>query len=528
MRSVSLTDRDTPSHTLQRWGRWLTVTTGIIGILVLVGWLFNIGILKRPIPKLVAMNPVTALCFVLSSFSLLVFTRPNLTRQVKNMAYAAAYLVMIASLVKMYGVISGINTHIDSWLFPDRIKADLLGNISNRMAPNTALAFLAMGVAILFINRRTKGGRMPSQYIALFISAIGMLSLLGYIYRVQAFYGVLKYIPMAIHTALCFLLLATAIFFAHPRRGLMATFTGTEAGATSAQLLIPAAIFIPQILGLFRLYTAWQGVLSLELGTAVLILFTMIIFLIMVWFNIRKLNKKENLRREAELRIQAVNKELEAFSYTVSHDLRAPLRAIQGYTQMLKEDYEGTIDDEGKRIIEVVRFNTTKMGMLIDDLLAFARLGRKDVQKTMIDMNELTRDVLSELNKSVDHHAQVAITDLPAIYGDHTLIRQVMLNLIANALKYSSKKENPAVWITSEEKNHEIIFSVKDNGAGFDMRFADKLFGVFQRLHAQEEFDGTGIGLAIVSRIITKHGGKVWAEGEVDKGATFYFTLPEN
>ncbi|HVV55315.1 MAG TPA: ATP-binding protein, partial [Mucilaginibacter sp.] len=513
MRSVSLTDRYILKHSLQRWGRWLTAATGIIGSLVLAGWLFNVGILKRPIPKLVAMNPVTALCFVLSSFSLFTLTRSDITRQAKNIAYAAAYLVIIIGTVKMYGVVSGINTHIDSWLFPDRIKADLLGNISNRMAPNTALAFLAVGVAILFINKTTKGGRMPSQYIALLISTIGMLSLLGYIYRVQAFYGVLKYIPMAIHTALCFLLLATAIFFAHPRRGLMAAFTSTETGATSARLLIPAAIFIPQVLGLFRLYTAWDGVFSLELGTAILILFTMIIFLIMVWFNIRELNKKEIMRREAELRIQAANKELEAFSYTVSHDLRAPLRAIQGYTQMLKEDYESTIDDEGKRIIEVVRYNTTKMGMLIDDLLAFARLGRRDIQKTVVDMNELTSDVIAELNKSMEHRAQITISELHPAYGDHNLLRQVMQNLVANALKYSSKKENPAVWITSEEKNHEIIFSVKDNGAGFDMRFADKLFGVFQRLHAQEEFDGTGIGLAIVSRIITKHGGKVWAEG---------------
>src|SRR5665647_2514074 len=233
-------------------------------------------------------------------------------------------------------------------------------------------------------------------------------------------------------------------------------------------------------------------------------------------------------RKKAEEQLQAVNKELEAFSYSVSHDLRAPLRAVNGYAQMLNEDYGTKLDEEGKRIIENIKYNATKMGMLIDDLLTFSRLGRKEIQKSNIDMNELTKEVLIGINKSIAHSAEIKIGKLHSAKADYSLLYQVMFNLISNAVKYSSKKENSLIEIFSEEKNNKIIFSVKDNGAGFDMRYADKLFGVFQRLHSQEDFEGTGVGLAIVQRVIAKHNGRVWAEGRVNEGATFNFSLSIN
>ena len=234
------------------------------------------------------------------------------------------------------------------------------------------------------------------------------------------------------------------------------------------------------------------------------------------------------LRKDAVDQLQAVNKELEAFSYSVSHDLRAPLRAMNGYAEMLKEDYGTKLDEEGKRIIETITDNSTRMGILIDDLLAFSRLGRKEIQKIKIDMIKMVEEVLNELNKSMTHNTKIKVGKLHEVNADYTLLHQVMFNLISNAVKYSSKKKYPVVEISSEEKNGEIIFSVKDNGVGFDMRFAHKLFGIFQRLHKSKDFEGTGVGLAIVHRIISKHGGKVWAEAEFEKGATFNFVLPIN
>ncbi|HWY10439.1 MAG TPA: PAS domain S-box protein [Bacteroidia bacterium] len=230
-------------------------------------------------------------------------------------------------------------------------------------------------------------------------------------------------------------------------------------------------------------------------------------------------------RKKAEDQLLAVNKELEAFSYSVSHDLRAPLRAINGYAQMLNEDYGSKFDDEGKRIIDTIRYNAARMGTLIDDLLSFSRLGRKEVHKTVINMNELIEVMQNEMDKSLINNAKIKVDKLHKVKADYGLLQHVMFNLLSNAIKYSSKEKNPLIEISSEEKGNEIIFSVKDNGAGFDMRYYDKLFGVFQRLHTQDEFEGTGVGLAIVQRIIGKHGGKVWAEGKVDEGATFYFSL---
>ena len=237
-------------------------------------------------------------------------------------------------------------------------------------------------------------------------------------------------------------------------------------------------------------------------------------------------NVTERIRSEEQL--IELNKELESFSYSVSHDLRAPLRAIDGYAGILEEDYEKILDDEGKRLLEAVKYNEKKMGNLIDDLLTFSRIGKKELTKTDLHMNELVEGALYELNKSIKHQAKVKINYLYPAKGDYGLINQVVINLLSNAIKYSAKVKEPLIEISSEKNDNEIIYSIKDNGAGFDMRYVHKLFGVFQRLHTADEFEGTGVGLAIVQRIMTKHGGKVWAEGEKNKGATFKFSLPVN
>ncbi|OGU43904.1 MAG: hypothetical protein A2000_01790 [Ignavibacteria bacterium GWB2_36_8] len=234
----------------------------------------------------------------------------------------------------------------------------------------------------------------------------------------------------------------------------------------------------------------------------------------------------EELVKDRTSQLEAANKDMESFSYSVSHDLRAPLRAVSGYARMLEQDYSNLLDKEGNRLLGVIQSNAKTMGSLIDDLLALSRLGRKEIRKSLIDMTKLTKTVLQEINKITSNNAEVKINKLHPVMADNSLMSQVMTNLLSNAIKYSSKKEKPVVKISSEEKDGQFIYSVSDNGAGFDMQYAQKLFGVFQRLHASHEFEGTGVGLAIVHLLIRKHGGNVWAEGEVNKGATFYFSLP--
>lgn len=233
-------------------------------------------------------------------------------------------------------------------------------------------------------------------------------------------------------------------------------------------------------------------------------------------------------RKKSEQQLATANKELEAFSYTISHDLRAPLRAIHGYSSILAEDYQTILDTEGSRLITQVQRNAKRMGALIDDLLSFSQLGRKEVKKTEIDMKKLVEGAI-EIVKAADKHAvNIIYNGLHPVYGDFSLIGQVMVNLISNAVKYSSKNPSPLVEISSVKEKNEVIYSVKDNGVGFDMQYAHKLFGVFERLHSNEEFSGTGVGLAITERIIAKHKGRIWAVGELGEGATFYFALPNS
>ncbi|HJP63831.1 MAG TPA: ATP-binding protein [Mucilaginibacter sp.] len=236
----------------------------------------------------------------------------------------------------------------------------------------------------------------------------------------------------------------------------------------------------------------------------------------------------DNKVTERTTQLQNANKELEAFSYSVSHDLRTPLRAVNGYSIMLKEDYEDKLDAEGVRIINNIINNAKTMGQLIDELLAFSRLGKKELALAKVDMKPLVQTVIEEL---LDNEARekynIDIGALPASKADKSMIKQVLMNLVGNAIKYSSKRTDPLIEIRGQEEENRMVYSVKDNGVGFDMAYAGKLFGVFQRLHSQEEFEGTGVGLALVKRIIDKHGGEIWAEAEENKGATFYFSLPK-
>jgi len=222
------------------------------------------------------------------------------------------------------------------------------------------------------------------------------------------------------------------------------------------------------------------------------------------------------------------SKEMEAFSYSVSHDLRAPLRAIDGFTQILVEDHSEKLDDEGKRVAGIIRASTVQMGKLIDDLLSFSRLGRQAITKNIVAMSTLVNDIINELKKTAPKRdIEFIVKDIPNAMADVDMMRVALTNLLANAFKFTSKKTKAVIEIGSKNENNTITYYIKDNGVGFDMKYIDKLFGVFQRLHSTEDFEGTGIGLSNVKRVIERHGGKVWAESKVGEGATFYFTLPK-
>ena len=230
--------------------------------------------------------------------------------------------------------------------------------------------------------------------------------------------------------------------------------------------------------------------------------------------------------RERTDELEAANRELESFSFSVSHDLRAPLRAIDGFSRILTEEYAAHMPLEAQEMLDRVTIKARRMERLIEDLLRFSRLGRQSLSKKPVKIAALMNEVLEELRKdTAERQVEIGVGDLPDCLGDASLLKQVFANLLSNAFKFTRHKEKATIEVGCRREEADQIYFVRDNGAGFDMRYADRLFGVFQRLHREDQFEGTGVGLSIVQRIVLRHGGRIWADAEVDKGATFYFTL---
>jgi light-regulated signal transduction histidine kinase (bacteriophytochrome) len=241
----------------------------------------------------------------------------------------------------------------------------------------------------------------------------------------------------------------------------------------------------------------------------------------------KELQHSQEALRSLNTRLEDANKELESFSYSVSHDLRSPLRSINGFSQMLAKDPQSTLSPEARRYLDIIIGASRQMDQLIDDLLEFSKMGRAEMRHASVELDALVQETIRTLEMAVEgRNIAWRIAPLPRVIGDAAMLKQVFANLLGNAVKYTRPREAAVIEIgTAGEQDGRVIVSVRDNGVGFDMQYVDKLFGVFQRLHRADEFEGTGIGLASVRRIVERHGGRTWAEGKADQGATFYFTL---
>jgi signal transduction histidine kinase len=501
-----------------------------VGVFVLAGWQWDIEFFKRLLPGLVSMNPVTAVAFILAGWSLhqqreaLISTRP--------LARLAALAVLAIGATTLWNTVFGWNLDYDQFLFASKLAQD--GTFPNRMAPNTALMFALTGLALLLLDTKTRRGFRPAEPLALAAVLIALLALIGYGYRVQWLYGVAAFIPMALHTAVLFLVLSLGVLGVRPDSGLMALVTGDSPGGALIRTLFPLVVAVQFVLGWLNLLGGRLGLYGTELGVALLVSASIVVFAALLGWSAWSLHRTDRAReREAAARqrqsvaLAEINRELEAFAYSVSHDLRSPLRHIRAYADLLQGETAGRLSDPARRHLAVIREAGEEMSRLIDDLLAFSCTARVALHQEPVALSALVAATVRGLEMETrDRNVVWRVQPLPEVTGDASLLRQVLANLLGNAIKYTRGRDPAVIEVgRAGRENDRLVFFVRDNGAGFDPRHAHRLFGVFQRLHRAEEFEGTGIGLALVRRVIARHGGRTWAEGTVNGGATFYFTL---
>jgi|GEM_PF-2730137 len=520
-------------------------STAAISLLALAGSTAHV-----PLFAFMAINPMIALAFILASVSVLSLHRLESQKIGSQLGDILAISIVLIGAITLLSSWFHWNLEIDGWLPPEQRTTQLAQAIA--VPPKAGLAVMLIGVALLF-QRPVR----PHRFVELFsfsAMGIGLLSLQGYAFGLLELFTDSKFIPMSIATGIGFTFMGIAILLARPERGAIGVIVSDTAGGLLARRLLPMAIILPIGLGMLRLAGENAGWYNTKFGVALFTTAFIVLFLTLTWWTARLLHRLDLKRRAAESatqdseeRIRALNLELEqrfaertaaleaanaanedlqSFSYSVSHDLRAPLRAIGGFSRIVIEDHSAAMDADGVRYLNQVEKSARQMGQLIDDLLTFSRTGRQELQVQPVCTNSVVKAALEDLkamreNRRVD----LCIRELPDCDADPSLLRQVWLNLLANALKYTSKRDPAVITIGSRREGETDIFFVQDNGAGFDMKYADKLFGVFQRLHLADDYEGTGVGLALVQRIVQRHGGRIWTEAEVDRGATFYFTL---
>jgi signal transduction histidine kinase len=663
---------------IQRTALFCCDAVVLLGGLVLSGWILDIGTLKSVVPGLVAMKVNTAVGFILVGFAVrLRVSHPAGARATTTSSLLALAAGSLGLLTLMQDV-TGLRFGIDELLFAD--PTGWIGaSPPGRMAPPTAIAFASLGLALLLLPH-PQGFRL-GEILAVAAALIGLLGVIGYSFQARELYGLAAYyVPMALPTALGFVIAAPAVLLTRPERGLVSVVTSRDLGGSTARRLLPAVIGLPIVLGGIKLLALRLGMVHQAFGMSAHAVATVVVLGTLTLWIANQLNQTDRRRRAAEeaqrrsqrelleqsallrsildsvpngvvvsnaegkllafnpaaqeisgrapmdpsseqsieyhgaflpdgvtpfpldaqpmalalegisvddvemvlrneklgrmvhirisgrpirdpsgaifagvvafsditafrqaeekirelnasldrrvAELQVANKELEAFSYSVSHDLRAPLRAIDGFSHALLEDYTDRLDDSGKDYLQRVRGATQRMAQLIDALLSLSRIARAQMRFASVDLSSIAREIAADLqandpSRNVTFHIETPVT----ASGDPQLLRIVLDNLFRNAWKFTAKNPTAAIEFGITQQDGVTVYFVRDDGVGFDMNHASKLFGAFQRLHGRGEFEGTGIGLATVARIIHRHGGQIWADAAPERGAAFSFTL---
>lgn len=409
-----------------------------------------------------------------------------------------------------------------------------------RMGGNTALLFSCLGAGLALGGGSSRAVRTLSDGLVLSAAVIALFALISHLFGSRSQYPFAAHDPMLLPTAIIGFALCIATVLQRSDRGLGQLLSGSASGDVHARRLIPVLIVGPIVITRLALLGVEAGVFDIAFAAALSVIASVTILVVVLVGSARAVERLDLVRRgnEAQIRqmvqdlsrhseeLHRTNRELESFSYSVSHDLRAPIRHISGFAELLAVHVREGLDAKGKQYLETIMESAEHAGRLIDELLEFSRIGRAALNTRDLELREVVRGSWNQLTmERQGRDIRFEVGELPAVHADPTLVGVVVANLLGNAVKYTAPRERAVIEVAARRDGDEVIVDVRDNGVGFDMKYADKLFGVFQRLHG-EEFAGTGIGLATVKRIVERHGGRVWAEGELDRGATFHFSLP--
>ena len=408
------------------------------------------------------------------------------------------------------------------------------------MGSNTALLFLCLGAGIALGQAASSAARRLADGLALAAAAIALFALISHLFGSRLQYPLATQDPISLPTAIIGFALCIATVVQRRDRGLGQLLCSSTSGGVHARRLIPVLIVAPIGITRLTLLGAEAGAFDAAFAAALSVIASITILVLVHTSSARAVERLDAVRHgnEAQIRqmvqdlarhteeLHRTNRELESFSYSISHDLRAPIRHIAGFSELLEAHADEHLDAKGKQYLATILESAQNAGLLIDELLEFSRIGRAALNTRDLDLRELVRDSWNQLAmERRGRDVQLELGELPAVHADPVLTGMVVANLLGNAVKYTAPRERALIEVTGRREGDEVIMDVRDNGVGFDMKYAGKLFGVFQRLHG-DEFPGTGIGLATVKRIVERHGGRVWAEGKLDGGATFHIALP--
>ena len=512
----------------------------LVGSVVLLGWALDVGDLKSIASNFPAMKANAAIGCILAGVALMLLRSAPQSAGLRVAARACAVAALSIGALTLIEFVFGWGLGIDQLLFHEASGA--VGTSSpGRMGANAAVILTLDGLALLLLDVERRGVR-PAELLAATSGAIALVALAGYLYGALALTGVGSTTRVSLYAAIAFLSISIGVLVARPDGGVMALVTSPGAGGLTIRRLLVPVVGIPLILGWFCYRGEQAGLYDPQQTLALLVVTTIVAFLALTWFTARSVERADAERTQAEdeiralaveleasaRRLEGANAELDAFSSSVSHDLRAPLRAINGFSRLLLDEYSGNLPADAQRYLGLIGKNTEDMSTMIDGLLAFSRPGQQQVAKRPVDIDALARRVVLELEQGPElegREVEISVGALPPAQADPTLLKQVLVNLVDNALKYTRDEDVARIEIGSYEADAVPVYFVRDNGVGFDMRYADKLFQVFQRLHRAEDYEGTGLGLALAARIVKRHGGRIWAEAKPGEGAAFYFTL---